>query len=183
MFKFEQYVNITQENATYTNQRGQKCYQSVHGNAYTRKNKAMEQQTRKTVALYDIMTYIACFLSDWLSPKPNLPTVIKYNIPSKRIKRQNAKYEETEDFQELAEMQNIIYFESRELVALNMENGTFDPNKIKVSVLQNENKIELEYIIVNQTFNLPTEKGKYILVVDIETDKGNAQYVGNIAVQ
>jgi len=90
---------------------------------------------------------------------------------------------ETEDFQELAEMQNIIYFESRELVALNMENGTFDPNKIKVSVLQNENKIELEYIIVNQTFNLPTEKGKYILVVDIETDKGNAQYVGNIAVQ
>lgn len=87
---------------------------------------------------------------------------------------------ETEDIQELAEMQNIIYFESRELVALNMENGTFDPNKIKVSVLQNEN---LEYFIVNQTFNLPTEKGKYILVVDIETDKGNAQYVGNIAVQ
>ncbi|MGE7981469.1 hypothetical protein [Solibacillus sp. NPDC093137] len=64
-----------------------------------------------------------------------------------------------------------------------MENGTFDPNKIKVSVLQNENKIELEYFIVNQTFNLPTEKGKYILVVDIETDKGNAQFVGNIVVQ
>lgn len=96
MFKFEQYVNITQENATYTNQQGQKCYQSVHGNAFTRKNKAMEQQTRKTVALYDIMMYITYFLSDWLSPKPNLPTVIKYNISSKCNKRQEAKYEETE---------------------------------------------------------------------------------------
>ena len=41
-------------------------------------------------------------------------------------------------------MQNIIYFKPRELVNLNMENGTFDPNKIKVSVMQNENKIELE---------------------------------------
>lgn len=90
---------------------------------------------------------------------------------------------ETEDIQALADMQNIIYFKPRELVDLNMENGTFDPNKIKVSVMQNENKIELEYFKVNQTFNLPTEKGKYILVVDIETDKGNAQYVGNIVIQ
>lgn len=90
---------------------------------------------------------------------------------------------ETEDIQALADMQNNIYFKPRELVTLNMENGTFDPNKIKVSVMQNENKIELEYFIVNQTFNVPKEKGKYILIVDIETDKGTAQFVGNIVVQ
>ena len=36
---------------------------------------------------------------------------------------------ETEDIQTLADMQNIIYFKPRELVDLNMENGTFDPIK------------------------------------------------------
>lgn len=106
-------------------------------------------------------------------------TLTEANIDWKYDDKYN---KETEDIQALADMQNIIYFKPRELVDLNMENGTFDPNKIKVSVMQNENKIKLEYFKVNQTFNLPTEKGK-LLVVDIETDKGNAQYVGNIVIQ
>lgn len=151
----------------------------------------MKRYLNVAIGLLSLFLLSGCFGEDYDFSPPTVMIITPNGIDIQEALAEaniDWKYDdkynkETEDFQELAEMQNIIYFESRELVALNMENGTFDPNKIKVSVLQNENKIELEYIIVNQTFNLPTEKGKYILVVDIETDKGNAQYVGNIAVQ
>ena len=151
----------------------------------------MKRYLNVAIGLLSLFLLSGCFGEDYDFSPPTVMIITPNGIDIQEALAEaniDWKYDdkynkETEDFQELAEMQNIIYFESRELVALNMENGTFDPNKIKVSVLQNENKIELEYFIVNQTFNLPTEKGKYILVVDIETDKGNAQYVGNIAVQ
>lgn len=153
----------------------------------------MKRYLNVAIGLLSLFLLSGCFGEDYDFSPPTVMIITPNGIDIQEALAEaniDWKYDdkynkETEDIniQELAEMQNIIYFESRELVALNMENGTFDPNKIKVSVLQNENKIELEYFIVNQTFNLPTEKGKYILVVDIETDKGNAQYVGNIAVQ
>lgn len=151
----------------------------------------MKRYLNVAIGLLSLFLLSGCFGEDYDFSPPTVMIITPNGIDIQEALAEaniDWKYDdkynkETEDIQELAEMQNIIYFEPRELVALNMENGTFDPNKIKVSVLQNENKIELEYFIVNQTFNLPTEKGKYILVVDIETDKGNAQYVGNIAVQ
>ncbi|WP_342573209.1 hypothetical protein MHH37_11925 [Solibacillus sp. FSL K6-1781] len=151
----------------------------------------MKRYLNVAIGLLSLFLLSGCFGEDYDFSPPTVMVITPNGIDIQEALAEaniDWKYDdkynkETEDIQELAEMQNIIYFEPRELVALNMENGTFDPNKIKVSVLQNENKIELEYFIVNQTFNLPTEKGKYILVVDIETDKGNAQYVDNIAVQ
>lgn len=151
----------------------------------------MKRYLNVAIGLLSLFLLSGCFGEDYDFSPPTVMIITPNGIDIQEALAEaniDWKYDdkynkETEDIQELAEMQNIIYFEPRELVALNMESGTFDPNKIKVSVLQNENKIELEYFIVNQTFNLPTEKGKYILVVDIETDKGNAQYVGNIAVQ
>lgn len=45
---------------------------------------------------------------------------------------------ETKDIQSLAEKQNKIYFNSGELVVINLEDGDFDPDGISVSVWQED---------------------------------------------
>ena len=90
---------------------------------------------------------------------------------------------ETKDIQSLAKKQNIMYFNSGQQVQISLENGDFNPNGISVSVWQKENKINLEYQKNDQSFYLPNEKGEYMIVIDIDADSGNAQYVGNVSIQ
>ncbi|WP_141431079.1 hypothetical protein [Bacillus sp. 03113] len=89
---------------------------------------------------------------------------------------------ETEDILSLAKKQNKMYFDSRQQVDLLFEHGDFDLKGVSVSVHQNDKKIDLEFKD-DQSFNLPNEKGEYVIVVDLNTDSGNAQYVGNIVIQ
>lgn len=90
---------------------------------------------------------------------------------------------ETEDIKALAEEQNIISFKAGDTVSINLEDGDFDQDRISVSLLKNEDNIELEYNGKQQTFNLPMEKGEFILVVGVDTSRGNAQYVGYLVIQ
>ncbi|NEU31928.1 hypothetical protein GN156_14235 [bacterium LRH843] len=83
----------------------------------------------------------------------------------------------------MAKKQNKMYFDSGQQVHISLENGDFNPNGISVSVWQKENKIDLEYQKNDQTFYLPKEKGEYVLVIDIDANSGNAQYVGNVVIQ
>jgi len=90
---------------------------------------------------------------------------------------------ETKDILSLAKKQNKMSFNSGQQVELSLENGDFNPNGISVSVWQKENKIDLEYQKNDQSFYLPKEKGEYMIVVDLNADSGNAQYVGSIVIQ
>lgn len=91
---------------------------------------------------------------------------------------------ETKDIQSLAKKQNKMYFNSGQQVDLLLDHGDFDLKGISVSVWQNESKMDLERKDEHeQSFYLPKEKGEYVIVVDLDTDKGNAQYVGNVVIQ
>ena len=90
---------------------------------------------------------------------------------------------DTKDIQSFAKRQDVIYFNAGELVAITLEDGDFNPNGIRVSVWQEDKKIDLEYQKSSQDFYLPEEKGEYVIVIDIDADSGNAQYVGNVAIQ
>lgn len=90
---------------------------------------------------------------------------------------------ETKDILSLAKKQNKIYFKSGQRVQFNLEDGTFDAKKVEIALWQNENKIDLTIDNAGQYFNLPKEKGEYMIVVDVPTNKGNAQYVGIIVIQ
>ncbi|MFT8323467.1 MAG: hypothetical protein ABF649_21640 [Bacillus sp. (in: firmicutes)] len=72
---------------------------------------------------------------------------------------------------------------SKQLVELTLKDGQFDPKGINISVQQNENKIDLDYQKDKQIFQLPTEKGEYMIVVEVNNDRGTAQYVGNIVIK
>lgn len=90
---------------------------------------------------------------------------------------------ETKDILSLAKEQNKMYFNSGQKVQFSLQDGHFDEKKVKISLLQNENKMDLEMEHAGSYFNLPKEKGEYMIVLDLPTDKGTAQYVGNIIIQ
>ena len=90
---------------------------------------------------------------------------------------------ETDDILSLAKKQNKMYFNSGQRVQFNLEDGHFDAKDVKMSLWQDENKIDLAIDNAGQYFNLPKEKGEYMIVLDLATDKGTAQYVGNVVIQ
>jgi hypothetical protein len=73
-------------------------------------------------------------------------------------------------------------FISGEKADLLFEHGDFDLKRVSVSLWQNDKKMDLEFN-KDQSFSLPKEKGEYVIIVDLNTDRGNAQYVGNVTIE
>lgn len=88
----------------------------------------------------------------------------------------------TDDIYSFVQKQEPIIFNSGQQVDFLIENGFFDPEGINISMMKNQHKIEVE-VQDSQTFYLPKEKGEYLIEVNLESDKGDAQYVGKIVIQ
>ncbi|MCA1042534.1 hypothetical protein LCM00_23885 [Bacillus infantis] len=88
----------------------------------------------------------------------------------------------TEDVQALAKKQEVMYFNSGQKVQYRLEDGHFDSDGVSVSVWKNDSETKLT-LEKGQSFYLPEETGEYMIVFDLDTDKGDAQYVGSIVVE
>ncbi|QCR31996.1 hypothetical protein [Lysinibacillus sp. SGAir0095] len=88
---------------------------------------------------------------------------------------------ETEDILSLSKNLQSIYGFRGEEVDLLFGHHDFDLRELSVVAWKNEQKFELE--ASDSSFYLPSEKGDYILEVNLKTDRGTAQYVGNVNVQ
>ncbi|MDT0160627.1 MULTISPECIES: hypothetical protein [Bacillus] len=88
----------------------------------------------------------------------------------------------TDDVQALAKKQEVMHFNSGQKVQYILEAGHFDSDGVSVSVWKNDSETKLK-LEKGQSFYLPEETGEYVIVFDLDTDKGDAQYVGNIVVE
>lgn len=84
----------------------------------------------------------------------------------------------TNDILVLAKKQQPIYFKTGEKVDILSEHADFKTEGVNVSVWQNDNTLNLQADDIS--FYLPKEKGEYVIEVNLQTDRGNAQYVGNL---
>lgn len=87
---------------------------------------------------------------------------------------------ETNDILALAKEQQPVYFNAGEKVDLLSEHADFKTKGISVSVWQNDTKLDLE--VNDISFYIPKEKGEYVIEVNLQTDRGNVQYVGNLVI-
>ncbi|QJX80264.1 hypothetical protein [Priestia megaterium] len=90
---------------------------------------------------------------------------------------------ETGNISKLAMKQQPLAVGSETEGNVRFDNEDFSVGGLTISVLRNDKKQELKLNEQDRTFNFPKEKGKYAIVVDLYTDRGNAQYVGNIVVK
>ena len=89
---------------------------------------------------------------------------------------------ETEDIQALAKEQDPLYLNAGQTVSYLMEDGYFESDRISVSVLEDDSELKLELVEV-ESFRVPNETGEYTVVFNIESSKGNAQYVGRMIIK
>jgi len=90
---------------------------------------------------------------------------------------------ETKEISKLAVKQQALAVGPETEGNISFDNEDFSVGGLTISVLKNDKKQKLKLNEEDRTFNFPKEKGKYVIVVDLNTDRGNAQYVGNIVVK
>lgn len=100
--------------------------------------------------------------------------------------RSDKYYEkETKDILSLAREQKQISVYAGQKEDLTFDSEDFTVYEISVSVWKKDKKvykkIDLE-LKEDRSFFLPEEKGEYVIEVNLQTDNGSAQYVGNVII-
>lgn len=94
----------------------------------------------------------------------------------------NNKYtSETDDIFSFLERQKPLRYESGQQVDILFDHQDFEIKELKVYMNQADKKTDLP--VDDLTFNLPKEKGEYVIVVELLADKGSAEYGGNIIIE
>lgn len=89
---------------------------------------------------------------------------------------------ETGDVFSFAREQTPFHINSGQKVDIRFDNEDFAVEKLNVSVWKNDEEIKLE-VSDDRFFSFPEEKGEYVIVLDLRSDRGIAQYVGNVVIQ
>ncbi|SES44107.1 hypothetical protein [Psychrobacillus sp. OK032] len=142
-----------------------------------------------TMGLFLAFTLTGCIGEeyDFTPPSVTISTVIESeNVQSIELEEVNIdwnsdKYykKETEDILSFAREQKPVHFKSGQKVDYDFDSQDFAIEELNVSVWNNNKEIELE-INDDRSFHFPTEEGEFVIVFDLHSDKGMAQFVGNI---
>lgn len=89
---------------------------------------------------------------------------------------------ETEDIMALAKQQPLYLVQASKEDYIQFDSQDFAIKELTVSVWQGENQIPLE-MKDERTFNFPSQAGEYVVVVNLVSDNGSAQYVANILIE
>lgn len=137
-----------------------------------------------------IFILTGCFGENYDFSPPAISLSSNSNIKSEELAEANVDWrgegnkpieKETENILEMGKQQEQMYFAAGEKVELLSDHGDFQTLDLTVSLLKNGHRLDLE--VKDASFYLPAEKGKYVIEVNLKTDAGKAQYVGNIVIQ
>lgn len=82
----------------------------------------------------------------------------------------------------MAREQKQIFVFSEQQVNLLFDSEDFAVKELNVYLRTKEENIPLE-LKDDRSFNFPKENGEFVIVVDLLSDRGSAQYVGNVLIK
>lgn len=88
----------------------------------------------------------------------------------------------TNDYVMFASSLDPLQYEAEQQLTIGFDSQDFAIHELLVFVWKNDEKTEVE-LQEDRSFHLPAEPGEYILEVELESNSGEAQYVGNILVK
>lgn len=86
---------------------------------------------------------------------------------------------ETKDILSFTREQKSVSFKSAQKVDYHFDSQDFSIEELNVSVWKGNKEIKLE-INDDRSFHFPKEEGEYVIVFNLRSDNGIAQFVGNI---
>ena len=124
---------------------------------------------------------------DFTPPTVTISTVIEsVNVQSIELEEVNIDWnsdkhykKETKDIVSFAREQIPVSFKSEQKVNYDFDSQDFAIEELNVSVWENDVEIKLE-VNDDRSFHFPKEEGEYVIVFELRSNNGIAQYVGNI---
>lgn len=126
-----------------------------------------------------------CIGEDYDFTPPSV-TLFESDIPLKETNidwNSNKQYKkETKDILLLAKKQKQISVSPNQQDLITFDSEDFEVDELTIYLWKQDEKTKLE-LDKNRRFHFPKEKGAYLIEVDLLTDKGTAEYVGNVVVE
>ncbi|WP_150284070.1 hypothetical protein [Rummeliibacillus sp. TYF-LIM-RU47] len=141
------------------------------------------------IGMLSIFLLTGCFGESYDFSPPTVSLSTSNAIISKeKLAKANIKWYQDNVFNKkidnlfaLARKQEPILVKKGSQLELNIENGYDDLENIEVSIWKGQQETILG-IEEDKTFYLPKVEGEYMIVVELDTSKGMAQYVGNLMI-
>ncbi|MCM3672036.1 hypothetical protein M3181_24315 [Mesobacillus maritimus] len=122
----------------------------------------------------------AVTLNDSSSLK-NLAELVEVNIDW-RGEEGEPLTKETEDVFAFAKEQTPVSISSGQKVDIEFDSQDFAVEELEVSMWKQDVEMKSD-VMDGRSFYFPEEKGEYVIVLDLRSDRGKAQYVGNAVVE
>lgn len=100
---------------------------------------------------------------------------------------------ETEDLTSVVKHEEALYSKSREQVKIQFSHLDFYIHKLSMTLRREQNDVsnsllwknneEKDWQVSFEHFITPLEKGDFMLIIDLKTDRGTAQYVGKLVIE
>lgn len=141
------------------------------------------------IGLFLVFSLTGCIGESYDFNPPSIKLLSNGNLESGELVKANIDWrgeenkqieKDIDDILALATKQQPMYFIIGEEVNLLSNHADFKTEGISVSFWKNEKKSDVE--VTGISFYLPKEEGEYVIEVNLHTDRGNAQYVGNIVI-
>ncbi len=117
------------------------------------------------------------------------PPSIKLSTVNAQLKEANIDWDsdkhyekKTEDIISLAKKQPPISVTPGQQESIEFDSEDFAVKELSVSLLKKNGKIKIN-LKDDRSFYFPKETGEYVMEVNLLTDSGSAQYVGNIVIE
>ncbi|WP_301107663.1 hypothetical protein [Sporosarcina sp.] len=146
----------------------------------------MNAALKLCIAIICAFLLTACFGENYDFSPPTVLVMDPSSLEDEELTETNIDWDSdehykktTDDYVTFANSLEALQYEAEQQLTIEFDSQDFAISELLVSVWKNGEKTELE-LRDDRSFHLPAEPGEYILEVELVSDTGEAQYVGNI---
>ncbi|WP_341285020.1 hypothetical protein [Priestia megaterium] len=141
------------------------------------------------VGLFCTLSLTACFGETYDFTPPTVSLSNENRLDDIQLEEANVNWssdkeykKETKDILTFGSKQHKFIVGSNEKDSLVFDNQDFAVKDLNISVWKGDKKTQLE-LKDDSSFTFPSEKGQYVIEVNLLADSGSAQYVGNVLIK
>lgn len=141
--------------------------------------------------LWLVMALAGCIAEEYDFTPPAVTLSNTDSVESAELKEANVDWrgennkqikKETNDWISFAKKQKALTYDAGKKIDLLFDSEDFMVEELSVSLWKNDEKIQLD-LNDHRSFSIPEEKGEYVIEVNLRSDRGSAQYAGNVVIQ
>jgi hypothetical protein len=151
----------------------------------------MKKRLKVVISIFLVVLSAGCIAEDYDFTPPSVTLSSSDSSQSEKLTEANIKWEgenskleekRIDDVLSYANEQKQLTFQPGQKIDLLFDSEDFKVEDLEAALWKNGTEQELP-LNKQRSFTFPEEKGEYIFVVELDADRGLAQYVGKIEIE